>query len=190
MSDMVVLRLLGERPMHGHQASLELARRKLRTWTGVSRPQVYWSLNKLEKMGLICAVENGDVPPPRQRRVFTPTLESGKALEKSLSRKYWTTQSPRPVFLAWIALAHDLAPELLRRQVRRRTDFIERELAREKNMRRLSLKEGRTQSQAIDWVMGLNIDQLESELRWLRKWELRASSGPRSEAKRMQRRAS
>jgi DNA-binding PadR family transcriptional regulator len=190
MSDMVVLCLLAERPMHGHQASLELARRKLRRWTGVSRPQVYWSLNKLEKMGLICAIEIGDVPPPRQRRVFTPTIDSGKALEKSLGRKYWTTQSARPLFLAWMLLAHDLPPELLRRQVRCRANFIEGELTREKNMRRLLRKEDQPQSYTIDWVMGLNIDQLESELRWLRKWELRASCGPRGEAERIQRKVS
>ena len=36
--DMVLLSLLAERPMHGYQANLELERRQVRDWAGVSRP--------------------------------------------------------------------------------------------------------------------------------------------------------
>lgn len=187
MSDMVLLRLLAEQPMHGHQASLELARHRLRTWTGISRPQVYWSLKKLEKMGLICAVETGDVPPPRQRRVFAPTLESRKALEKSLGHKYWTTQLLRPLFLAWMVLAADVSPELLRMQILRRKKFLERELVREKGMLQALRNEDPANGRKILWVIGLNIEQLESELRWLRKLELTVPVAARRGAKIVQR---
>ena len=39
--DLVLLSLLAERPMHGYQANLELERREVRDWAGISRPQVY-----------------------------------------------------------------------------------------------------------------------------------------------------
>ncbi len=45
--DLVLLSLLAERPMHGYQANLELERREIRDWAGISRPQVYYSLEKL-----------------------------------------------------------------------------------------------------------------------------------------------
>ena len=45
--DLVLLSLLAERPMHGYQANLELERRQVRDWAGISRPQVYYSLGKL-----------------------------------------------------------------------------------------------------------------------------------------------
>jgi len=51
--DLVLLSLLAERPMHGYEANAELERREIRDWAGVSRPQVYYSLDKLARLGLI-----------------------------------------------------------------------------------------------------------------------------------------
>src|SRR5947209_4747953 len=59
--DLVLLSLLAERPMHGYQANLELERRQVRDWAGISRPQIYYSLEKLEKLGLVRA-RASDVP--------------------------------------------------------------------------------------------------------------------------------
>src|SRR5436853_184716 len=55
--DLVLLSLLAERPMHGYQANLELERREIRDWANVSRPQVYYSLEKLARGGLIRSLE-------------------------------------------------------------------------------------------------------------------------------------
>src|SRR6059058_6576351 len=66
--DLVLLSLLAERPMHGYQANAELERREVRDWAGISRPQVYYSLEKLARRGLIRAAES-DAPaagPDRQ----------------------------------------------------------------------------------------------------------------------------
>ena len=57
--DLVLLSLLSERPMHGYQANLELERRQVRDWAGISRPQVYYSLEKLQGQGLIHCRECG-----------------------------------------------------------------------------------------------------------------------------------
>ena len=48
--DLVLLSLLAERPMHGYQANAELERREVRDWAGISRPQVYYSLEKLAQL--------------------------------------------------------------------------------------------------------------------------------------------
>src|ERR1700742_1880037 len=51
--DLVLLSLLAERPMHGYEANLELERRQVRDWAGISRPQVYYSLEKLGGLGML-----------------------------------------------------------------------------------------------------------------------------------------
>ena len=48
--DLVLLSLLAERSMHGYQANALLEFRKVRDWVGVSRPQVYYSLDKLARL--------------------------------------------------------------------------------------------------------------------------------------------
>ena len=47
--DLVVLGLLSEGPMHGYEIVAELERREVKDWAGISRPQVYYSLDKLAK---------------------------------------------------------------------------------------------------------------------------------------------
>ena len=58
--DLVLLSLLAERRMHGYQANLELERRCIRDWAAISRPQVYYSLEKLAGAGLIRAANNSE----------------------------------------------------------------------------------------------------------------------------------
>ena len=58
--DLVLLSLLAERPMHGYQANLELERREVRDWAGISRPQVYYSLKKLQERGHVRVVGDSD----------------------------------------------------------------------------------------------------------------------------------
>ena len=167
LSDIVLLQLLTERPMHGHQASLELGRSQLRNWTGISRPQVYWSLNKLAKLGLISPVESGDARAYRQRRVYAPTEKSRVALAKAFGREYWATQHIRPLFLAWVLLASDITPELFRKQVARRKKYLERELGRQRAT--LGTLRKKAHDRAAASVVSLNIEQLDLELRWLEK---------------------
>ncbi len=53
ISDLVILSLLAERPMHGYEVNATLEDRKIREWAPVSRPQIYYSLDKLTKLKLI-----------------------------------------------------------------------------------------------------------------------------------------
>ncbi|MFZ0702368.1 MAG: PadR family transcriptional regulator, partial [Candidatus Acidiferrales bacterium] len=56
--DLVLLSLLAEKPMHGYQANAELERRQVRDWAGISRPQVYYSIDKLARSRLIRACDS------------------------------------------------------------------------------------------------------------------------------------
>ena len=67
--DLVLLSLLAERPLHGYEANALLEFRKVRDWAGVSRPQVYYSLDKLARRGLIrSARAEDDTGGPRAAR--------------------------------------------------------------------------------------------------------------------------
>src|SRR5579872_5784219 len=90
--DLVLLSLLAERPLHGYQANLELERREVRHWAGISRPQVYYSLEKLARMGLIRAGRSDEPVAGPERSVFTTTARGRGALADALEREEWATQ--------------------------------------------------------------------------------------------------
>src|SRR5579864_7019621 len=73
--DLVLLSLLAERPMHGYQANLELERREVRDWAGISRPQVYYSLEKLASRGFVRASQTDEPAAGPERSVFATTAK-------------------------------------------------------------------------------------------------------------------
>src|SRR5205807_9979214 len=66
-----------------------------------------------------------------ERSVFATTAKGREALADALERGDWTTQRERPPFLTWIALSWQARPGVFARQLRRRREFLEQELARE-----------------------------------------------------------
>jgi DNA-binding PadR family transcriptional regulator len=167
--DLVLLSLLTERPMHGYQANAELERREIRDWAGISRPQVYYSLEKLARTGLICSLETDEPASGPERSSFETTAKGRAALADALEREDWTTQKERPPFLTWVALSWQARPGVFQKQVQRRRNFLEREVAREKEVLRSILKEvGHPYHEAV-WMVSLTIGQFETELRWLKR---------------------
>ena len=167
--DLVLLSLLAERPMHGYEANLELERRQVRDWAGISRPQVYYSLDKLAALGLTRAAESAAPPAGPERRAFVTTAKGRAALANALAREDWATQRDRPPFLTWIALSWLAKPGVLRRQLERRRRFLESELAREQaTLRAVHREVGHRFHEAV-WMVSLVIQQFQVELRWLRR---------------------
>jgi len=167
--DLVLLSLLAERPMHGYQANLELERREIRDWAGISRPQVYYSLEKLAGAGLIRGLETGEPAAGPERSAFETTAKGKAALAAALERDEWTTQRERPAFLTWVALSWQARPGVFEKQMERRREFLEKEVLREKEVLASILEEvGHPYHEAV-WMVGFMIEQFETELRWLKK---------------------
>jgi DNA-binding PadR family transcriptional regulator len=167
--DLVLLSLLAERPMHGYQANLELERRQVRDWAGVSRPQVYYSLEKLARAGLIRAGADKSPAAGPDRAVYQTTAKGRAALATALERADWTTGRDRPPFLTWLALSWQAGPETVYTQVKRRHEFLEAELAREQaTLRAIREEVGHDYHEAV-WMVTLVIAQMRVELAWLRK---------------------
>jgi DNA-binding PadR family transcriptional regulator len=163
--DLVLLSLLCEQPMHGYQANLELERRCIRDWAAISRPQVYYSLEKLARAGLLRGRDDQAGGPERQ--VYATTPKGQAALERALEREQWTTARERPPFLTWLALSWRLTPAVFERQVARRREFLRGELTREKATLRDVLKEvGHPYHEAV-WMITLTVAQFKTELAWL-----------------------
>jgi DNA-binding PadR family transcriptional regulator len=167
--DLVLLSLLAERPMHGYVANLELERRQVRDWAGISRPQVYYSLDKLARLGLIRGAESDEPMAGPERRVFLTATKGRAALADALEREDWATQRERPPFLTWIALSWQARPGVFQRQLKRRREFLERELAREEATLRAIRKEVGHRFHEAVWMVSLTIQQFRVELRWLGK---------------------
>ena len=167
--DLVLLSLLAEQPMHGYQANMELERRQVQDWAGVSRPQVYYSLEKLEGLGYIR--EAGDQEPALgpERRVFSTTAKGRAALASALEREDWTTHRERPPFLTWMALSWQARPGVFLKQLERRKRFLASELAREEEtLRAVEGEVGHRFHEAV-WMISLVIEQSRAELLWLDK---------------------
>jgi DNA-binding PadR family transcriptional regulator len=169
--DLVLLSLLAERPMHGYQANLELERREVRDWAGISRPQIYYSIEKLARMGLLRETESSAPAAGPDRQVYATTSAGRASLAAALERKEWTAGRDRPAFLTWLALSWQASPVTVRRQFQRRRKFLESELERAREtLRSIREEVGHTHHEAW-WMVSLVIEQFSTELRWLGRVE-------------------
>jgi DNA-binding PadR family transcriptional regulator len=167
--DLVLLSLLAERPMHGYQANAELVRREIKDWAGISRPQVYYSLEKLARAGLIRSLETDEPASGPERSSFETAAKGRAALADALEREDWTTQRDRPTFLTWVALSWQARPGVVKRQILRRREFLEKEVRKEKEVLGSILEEvGHPYHEAV-WMVSLMIEQFRTELRWLKR---------------------
>jgi DNA-binding PadR family transcriptional regulator len=167
--DLVLLSLLAERAMHGYEANLELERRCIRDWAAISRPQVYYSLEKLAAADFIRKMHSSEPAAGPERTVFETTPKGRIATSDALEREDWTNQRDHPVFPTWIALSWLARPGVFQEQVERRRKFVEQELVREKQTLHAILKEvGHAHHEAV-WMVSLAIEQFRTELKWLRK---------------------
>ena len=167
--DLVLLSLLAEQPMHGYQANTELERRQVQDWAGISRPQVYYSLEKLARLKLIHEAGDQEAALGPERRIFAATAKGRSSLATALEREDWTTHRDRPPFLTWMALSWQATPGTFLKQIQRREEFLRAELAREEETLRAVEKEVGHRFHEAVWMITLTIEQFRTELSWLRK---------------------
>src|SRR5947209_18422650 len=111
--DLVLLSLLAERAMHGYEANLELERRCIRDWAAISRPQVYYSLEKLAEAGFIRKVHSSEPATGPERTVFETTQKGRIATADTLEREDWTHHHDQPMFPTCIPLSALGRPRVL-----------------------------------------------------------------------------
>src|SRR5256885_14887248 len=87
--DLVILSLLAERPMHGYEVNATLENRNIRDWAPVSRPQIYYSLDKLTKLRLIRVGLDDSPAAGPERRVFETTAAGRDRVADALEDKHW-----------------------------------------------------------------------------------------------------
>jgi DNA-binding PadR family transcriptional regulator len=167
--DLVLLSLLAERGMHGYQANAELERRCIRDWAAISRPQVYYSLEKLAGDGFVRVAANDAAAAGPERSVYETSAKGRAALADALEREDWTTQRDRPPFLSWVALSWQARPGIFAKQIARRQEFLEKEIAREEETLHSILEEVGHPYHEAAWMVTLMIKQFRTELKWLKK---------------------
>ena len=166
-ADLVLLSLLAERRMHGYQANAELERREARDWAGISRPQIYYSLEKLAELRFLKAERAKGKSAGPERQTYSVTAKGKIALASALEKEHWCVQRERPAFLTWMALSWQAGKEVFERQLERRRKFLTAESDRERKTLAEILKEvGHPYHEAV-WMVELMISGFENELRWL-----------------------
>jgi len=167
--DLVILSLLAERPMHGYEVNAELERRQARDWVAISRPQIYYSLEKLVRQGLLAESADTGVVLGADRRVLKTSAKGRTVLARELERDSWTNQRERPAFLTWLALSWQASPLAVKKQIQRRLKFLEVEVEREeKTLKDVRDEVGHEYHEAV-WMLKLTIAQLNSELLWVKQ---------------------
>jgi DNA-binding PadR family transcriptional regulator len=174
-ADLVVLSMLAERPMHGYELWAELMRRHVWKWAEISRPQVYYSLKKLQERGHVRVVGDSDPALGPERSVLQPTASGRRMLTNALGRPDWATQRPPPPFLTWMVLAWQARSDDFTAQVERRREFLKRQLAEDRAALEAVIAETSETSDAA-MVVRLSIRQFETELAWVD--EVRARHRP------------
>jgi DNA-binding PadR family transcriptional regulator len=157
--------------MHGYEANAELERRQIRDWADLSRPQIYYSLDKLAAAGFIRAKESSEPLQGPERRVFATTAAGRNALADALEREDWVTHRDRPPFLTWMALSWLARPSVMSKQIERRRAYLDRQIAHERETIEAVKQEVGHEFHEAVWMITLMIEQFETELRWLGKVE-------------------
>jgi DNA-binding PadR family transcriptional regulator len=167
--DLVILSLLAERPMHGYEVNATLEERNIRDWAPVSRPQIYYSLDKLTSLGLIRVGTDESPAAGPERRVFETTAAGRDRLADALESRHWVHNRVHQPFLIWLALSWQARPRTFRKQLRDRQKLLAERLTEKRATLKDVLGEvGHPYHEAV-WMLQLKIEQMESERRWIER---------------------
>ncbi|GJL93627.1 MAG: PadR family transcriptional regulator [Hyphococcus sp.] len=169
--DLVVLVTIAAKPRHGYDLWKQLEAADVKDWAPVSKPQIYYSLRKLQTSALISERPEDGKPAGPKKEVYAITRKGRGALKKNLAEPYWAENRDPPPFTTWAALSLALPVEDKIAQVQRRRDFLQGELCREQaTMIELEQYEVETADLARS-LISLAINQFKTELAWLDKFE-------------------
>jgi DNA-binding PadR family transcriptional regulator len=165
-ADLVVLSMLAERAMHGYELWAELMRRHVWKWAEISRPQVYYSLKKLQERGHVRVVGDSDPALGPERSVLQPTASGRRMLTSALARADWATRRPPPPFATWMVLSWQARTTDFKAQMERRREFLTQQLKEDRVALEDVIAETSETSDAA-MVVRLGIRHFETELAWI-----------------------
>ncbi len=155
--------------MHGYEVNATLEDRKIRDWAPVSRPQIYYSLDKLTKLKLIRVTDADSPSAGPERRVMETTALGCEQLADALEATHWVRQRVHQPFLIWLALSWQARPRKFRRQLINRKNLLEQQLNEERATLADVISEvGHPYHEAV-WMLQLLIEQKKTELRWVER---------------------
>lgn len=166
LADIVVLSMLAERAQHGYELWAELERREVQEWASISKPQVYYSLKKLEAAAHIELATDHDASLGPDRRIFRPTSRGRRALADALARAEWATETIPSPFVTWMVLSWQSRPRDFVTQLARRRRYLTEKVEFEKAALDSIIAETSPSSDAA-MIVRLAIAQQEVELAWL-----------------------
>ena len=165
--DLILLSLLAERPMHGYEINATLEERNIREWAPVSRPQIYYSLEKLSALGLLRIVKDKGAAAGPERRVVSTTEKGRIRLAEALEAEHWVNDRVYQPFLIWLALSWQARGTTFSDQLKERKGFLLARLGEHRTTLEEVLREvGHRHHEAV-WMLELVIDQTELELAWI-----------------------
>ena len=164
-ADVVVLSLLAERAMHGYDLISEYERQEVVDWASVSKAQVYYALQKLERLGLIEAAP--DAEGARERTVYAPTAQGRAALADDLGHGDWAKGRTANPFATWLGLSIHAGADVLIPMIAARRQFLHDELTREQASLTYLMILTTARAMAGRRIVDLVIRTLEAELVWL-----------------------
>src|SRR6185312_9973987 len=144
----------------------ELTRRQVEDWASVSRAQIYYSLEKLAKVGHIRATRDAKAATGPERAVYAITAAGTRALRAALADTDWATQRPPPPFLTWVLLAWYGDAAARTRVIAERARFLDGHIAREREIIAAIARDDPQASTAI-LVVELVLAQFEVERAWI-----------------------
>jgi DNA-binding PadR family transcriptional regulator len=166
-ADLVVLSLISERPMHGYELVKEYERQEVADWASVSRPHVYYALQKLADCGHVEAVKSSVTPDPRGKAVYRITRAGEQALSAALSSQEWAEDRMPTAFNTWLGLAIHVRQADRRRVLAARRAYLEHQIAKEERTAAGIAADSGSRASIAAVMVGLCIEQFETELRWL-----------------------
>jgi len=170
-SDLVVLAVVADAPCHGYDLWKRLEAADVKDWAPVSKPQIYYSLKKLQTLALIGGKPSQGKPAGPKKEVFAVTQTGRAALKKNLGKPFWVENRDPPSFMTWAALSLALPRRDRLVQVERRRAFLLSELTRERaTLKELEAHQAASAALARSLVV-LIIDLFNTELDWLDRFE-------------------
>ncbi|GIO85940.1 hypothetical protein J25TS5_28720 [Paenibacillus faecis] len=105
MTNLIILALLRERPMHGYEIQQMIQTSRVDTWANLLSGSIYYALNKMEQEGLI-RTEAEERTGARLRKIYAIT-ETGEAMFQRMVRESLTitphsVKSDFSLALSWV----------------------------------------------------------------------------------------